>query len=952
MLLLKIMFVINNSIYKNLWNVNRNKSLFIKYENKLNDNSWVLSESEIEEIYKEELIFNLETNLVNNDNNKPIVIISDNCFTNNDFIELLKNFLWIKLFNRYCEHIFVDWKDGTFNSKQLEDNIYNNSFIVVWWSFTDVNKIDPSIMSSKWINKLKDIIHSWEDHDLYNNFFMWICFGHQFWSLLKWHSVKPGVEHFSNIKYELNLNKCGQYYSNHLAWISNFWSNKSYTSSATNKQYVYLDPKKNNVEILATDSDWEIAILWAKNWKYLSIQHHAELRATNDKEILYIKENLENNWVSNNYDLEKDTMSWNIGLSLYIPILTTRLSKINKTFIWNHLVIPDNKIAWDYSLLDFNKLISNWLSIDRYKKILKKSISNTLIDAIKEDIDAIDSSNSSNFEKITMKKSLIISDKISKIISKWWDLFSARKDLQELLFRTWFWEINSDLEWSVSRDRFSASNILWFSDFAWFIISYNEFLKNNKYLWDDEIFIVRELWPWDATLLNELSSVTNSYSGTVDQILYYWMWDKVYFTSIYNLLIQKFSKVPKDILQVFVYNLFIVFKWVINDCKENKMICDKKLETIVKKSIDYTEIYYYNKVHHTTMFWIDVKNPLFNKKVSLSKESIDLISSEEWMNIIKEIKDFIKKDPHNLIQWDFEKLLLSRFEDMEKTLSKIDPKIQKAHIQLSLRATSHLNSDEYKKTLTKSIENFLNNWWLIIDDWVHESFTFIVRLRELKEIKDLFWNRIDIKILYDTNTNYNSCVCIHLKWLWFSSKINYDEYLRNWIKIIDIDEMSKVTFFKVERYIRETIYKLFNQDYNKLFRNHQWEVLNITKFIIKHIDDDILNNEIIQKEIASMLFSLIISIREEYRLIKPESKIFDIDTLKRHSENIFAKKKMPKNNGFMEEIDYDKIQDDLIMEMLFEEWFEKIWYTRALEDIFSKPYLPDWLTIDTNRKNA
>lgn len=948
----------NNSIYKNLWNINKNTSGLIKFKNELNDNSWVLSESEIEEIYKEELIFNLEINLVNNNNNKPIVIISDNCFTNNDFIELLKNFLWIKLFNRYCEHIYVDWKDWTFNSKQLEDNIYNNSFIVVWWSFTDVNKIDPNIISSKWIKKIKDIIHSWEDHDLYNNFLMWICFWHQLLSMLKWHFVKPWVEHFSNIKYELDLNKCNKYYSNHLAWISNFWSNKFYTSPATNKQYVYLDNKKNNVDILATDSDWEIAMLWAKNWKYLSIQHHAELGASEDKEVLYIKDNLINNWASSNYDLEKDIMSWNLGLSLYIPILTTRLSKINKTFIWNHLIVPDDKIVWDYSLLDINKVISSWLSIKKYKKILKTSISNVLIDVIKDWIHEIDTSKVWDYEKISMKKSLIISDKISKILWTGWDLFSSRKDLQELLFRTWFWEINSDLEWSVSRDRFSASNILWFSDFSWFIISYNEYLKKNKYLWNDEIFIVRELWPWDATLLNELEIMTNNFAETVDQILYYWIWDKVYFTSIYNLLIQKFNKsfkwnkIPEDIIQVFVYNLFVVFKWVINDCKENKIICDKKLEDIVRKSVDYTNIYAYNKVHHTTMFWIDVKNPLFNKKVPLSEDSVKLLSSPEWIKMIDDIKKFIKEDPHNLIQWDFEKIWLWTFESIEKILRKFDPKIQKAYIQFALRSTSHLNSEEYKLLLTIVIEKFLNNWWLIIDDWVHASYTFIVRIRELKEIKDLFWNRIDIKIFYDTNTNYNTCVCIQKKWLWFNNKFVYDEHLREWIKVVDIDEMSKVTFFKVERYIRDTLYKLFNRDYKKLFRNHQWDILSITKFIIKHIWDDILNNKEIQEQIASMLFSLMISIREEYRSKKPWSKIFDIDTLKRHSENIFWNKIDLENKHSFEESDYDKLQDELIKDMLFEEWFEKIWYTNALEDIFSNPYLPDWLKIDTNRKNG
>lgn len=125
----------------------KHKSTFIKgdfYKEDLPANNNILPLSELK-VIRENMIFNLNEMYNILDWKKPIVFIADSCFTNQLLIKQLYSILF-EDFDKFVEIVEIDY-ENPLNNFHLKDYLYNNSIVILWWSFSDTYSIPDSMYS-------------------------------------------------------------------------------------------------------------------------------------------------------------------------------------------------------------------------------------------------------------------------------------------------------------------------------------------------------------------------------------------------------------------------------------------------------------------------------------------------------------------------------------------------------------------------------------------------------------------------------------------------------------------------------------------------------------------------------------------------------------------------------------------------------------------------------------
>lgn len=150
----------------------------------LNDNSWIISQEEIE-IAKKSLINELEKLSNLTQELKHIIIVMDDCFTNFHLLILLRKILWKENYKKYVKVTKINFQEKAYD-KYLESNLEtNNSLIILWWSFSDTYSIDSSHYDSYLSYAIKQ---SWDEYQqgFLNKRFLWICFWQQYLANIIW----------------------------------------------------------------------------------------------------------------------------------------------------------------------------------------------------------------------------------------------------------------------------------------------------------------------------------------------------------------------------------------------------------------------------------------------------------------------------------------------------------------------------------------------------------------------------------------------------------------------------------------------------------------------------------------------------------------------------------------------------------------------------------------------
>lgn len=275
---------------------------------------------------------------------------------------------------------------------------------------------------------------------------------------------------------------------------------------------------------------------------------------------------------------------------------------------------------------------------------------------------------------------------------------------------------------------------------------------------------------------------------------------------------------------------------------------------------------------------------------------------------MEEIKKRFRKNPLKIIDWIFHKMLLSDFSDIWVNLRSVDPMISNVYLQYDIRAMSHSDSKKYIQPVDEVLSDFSWVGFCSISDSVFESFTFINRIEELLKLKRKYWGWIDVNMIYDPVTNYISSVIVEKKVLWVTEEFNHENYMIESRILLDIEEVSKSSFFKIENFFRVFIYDFFDNDKTVFWYFHD-SILELVRITITKVwKHGIDKNQIF--ELKLKLVNLILLIGKDLWIDEKMSEMY-----------IFHKV------NFLFDSDYE------------------------IKEIFENgAYIPKWQNIESNRK--
>ncbi len=771
---------------------------------------------------KLDLTYDLEKLYELNGGKAPIIVIVDDCFTNNLLLKLLEKILEEKfeklvsvIHMSYTKYENKEWTEEL--DKAIEKNIHNNSIIILWGSYSDTYSVNPNMYNSKLAKIIKNIASSSTSREI-NNRMLGVCFGQQFianiiWIMninkeniiatVKWSAqFGPSV---CNIKSAENLKPV---FAKALQGIRPYnWDNKI-TTTFTRTWHVDFDLLDNKwkeqvIPLITDDISWDTVWWGSKNGKIIWVQFHPEIslhRLDNVKEEIekiihhlekYYKKDI--HYILKNFNLGEHSQKFNdIWEYFYTYLLHAFTEDILEKKVAGYSELTNrlmNKIMANLGIISFNK--SQFFNPKEKAKII---------------------------EKIDQNKKL---------------------------------ELNYNIDRKVDRWIKTYSEIIWIENLSLLTLEHKKFLENLWYKWP---YFVCDLGAGNGTFIRELYEETKW-----NNVIIYGVGDKIYLDLYQGIMKSKYWKeIPKDIIQLIMRTLYI---------KQKKT--EKKWSLIkdIKKILRNIEIDP-NLVFYIPFSCIEKNNIFINKQTKiLSKESKKFL--KENQNLLQKLLNDIQKNIYNYFYGYFERIYISEFSDFqlnEKDISNID-------MQISVRSTSHLDDDEYKEVIINYLDNFSNPWSFFIDNGVHRSYTNVPRLKQLSEIESLYKKRINIKLIYDTKTNYFSSVIIE------SIPFHGDEFWKRHLAedkiLVDIEEAYRSTFFKFETFIRNFI--IINFKNYGVFWNHNSLIINCVNKCVN------LQKEKKYHEIKEEIVNLVNIIIDNIQQIK--YNYIDIDVLEGYYDN-------------------------------------------------------------------
>ncbi len=673
-----------------------------------------------------------------NNSNKPIVIVSD--WTYLDLKEsLLRDIYGENNFQKYVKIVKIKYNDSWVDLEELDsyfkNNIHANSLIILWWSVSDIVEINPDIESSYFFWFLKDLIN-WTWNISNNNFLLWICYGHQLISHIAWNEVVNCGAEFK-ISTTSIRESLPEFYEKALSWITNNWNNSTFDTVFTRSWKVSSNKADNFVDLMSDQNAF-----WNIQETFLSIQFHPEVPMWNIDNVDRLKKELNQLWVDDSvFDFKTESFEYpkSVDLHFFIPFLNTSLGKI-----------LDNFDDEDSEYKQYNTSLINT------NKMRSLRLSNSFME--EESLDDYK--------------------------------FPQREEYFNFLYENGLLSLNSFFDRKVDRGTSEVSSHLWVDSITDLIKDCQDSNVLNDW---DPVFMVRDIWAWDWSFLEE------AYKELWwRDILLSWVWDKIYIDLYKWIKNSRFAwEIPDEVIKIFVKK-FIQTKeeMEVNHWEKNiKNILSDILENI---HISSSDVYFQD-----TMFSDSTKMYSYDWWVSMSNESAEFVKSKEWIKKISELKTSLLNDFLWFIRWYFERIFISDFNSYFDTFSevkfKFSPDLEKTHFNVSVRWTSHLDNENYFDFVSKLIRFWLKEWAIFIDDWILRSYSFENRLMELYNLKELFSDSVDIKIVLSDAWELISTIIQKKPLL---PDIDISNYLSEWNKLVDIKEIYNYPNLIVDYYVR------------------------------------------------------------------------------------------------------------------------------------------------------
>ncbi len=669
---------------------------------------------------------------------KPIVLIIDWCFTNKLLIKELQEILEDD-FEKYVDIVAISYTD---NSKNLhiKNKLYENSIVMLWWSYSDLEDIPESIFEWDLAKFIKEV-----HNNNINSKLIWICWWQQLISSIIWFDEKFSekiistyrwVAEFWNMPWELitSIEQVPFIYKNILNSITNNWNNNYIQYPLTRTWHVdfnllnsYLLSSSSTITFIKDSITWSPIIWWTKNWNILWNQAHFEINKNRDSQILLQEIDYLINILKETYWNKIENILYNFDNNNKSPSLA-------KSFYTTSL------LSFTDSIIKKNDFFS-----DKNGKVKNNKSSQELNNSI----------NSQN--------------KITNLISElnFWKKVNSDK-LLENLDNKWFLRLSTFFDWKVNRWIEDVNDILWFN-LEW-LIKFHKSNTHNK--WN---YTFRDWWAWNWKLVNDI--IKNTWINS------YWVSDFAYF-DIYESLIKlnNFSDIPKNLLKIFVQELIVNFN-IINYGN----VSEKLMKSLYLISMKPT------KFKISSMF--TDKTYRFNDNYEEITDD-DKKFLEKNKNRINELKDYIKQNFYKIIIWYFDNVLISDFN----SLYIWDNIIKKIDFQVAVRSTCHVDGKYLEKILQDYLKISSKPWSIYIDNWVVRSDSWVPRISEYINLEK---NNKNIKIyfIYDSKTSYiTSAIILNNPCI---EKNKLETFLNDWYKLLTTEQIDSCSFFKIERFFRE-----------------------------------------------------------------------------------------------------------------------------------------------------
>lgn len=756
---------------------------------------------------------------------KNITIFWDDCFTNTLLIQTVYKILWDTNAERFVKLRTLDFSQPC---NEHTFKVHQNSLVIFWGSLNDTYNIDHSYYEGYLAELIKML---WDDFDplWLNNRVIWVCFWQQYIANLLWITNEHrssviatyrGLAQFwpSNCSLQ-NYKHVSRLHQELLFGLSNFWKNNDFSTFFTRTWYVDFDLLRtgdtNQVVPLIRDDITGSVVGWGtKNGNILWVQFHPEISFFENRDFLksniesvlpYLEQYKNHEKLIGNFNFE--TWFWNIVQS----------------DIWEHF--------YTYAMLAYIKSIK-----ERYVNLY---VNGTALPRWKNTI---------KYQEALFELTKVVRQKIDTILSISKPNLSDTKERLTFLKKideSWRLLLNSKLDWKVNRGLEEVSKVLGFYNLWRLLDKQITFLNDN--VPEKKVYFFRDWWAGDGSLLKDLYG---KYKGK--DILFYWVGDYIYF-DIYPSLKAKAEElwIPEEVIILF-FEEFL---------EHYSKFDEWNIYTKVTKAIDSTTLYNLHKIHKSSITGTDTAMFSSEWAHELSLDAIDFIRDE--YHVIEELKHYIVKNFYLLFEWYFERIYVSKFNDFNLEVSNIS----KVDFQVSIRATSHVDSREYMKILMDFIEKSANPGSIYIDNGIHRSYTWVPRIFEIKEVLN-FVNNTKVSLIYDENTNYFTSAIIQKAP--FHDEEFFATELKKWYKIVSLDEACNSTFFKLEYFIRNFIVRNFkNYDVfwsfnteiiqslvdiieliksNELFKVKE-VILNLINYIATNYKSDNMNYDLIDKTV-------------------------------------------------------------------------------------------------------
>lgn len=811
----------------------------------LSDNSWIPTKHVIKK-WQESLIQVLkEINLLLNifpegDFKYPIQLVVDKCYTNHCIHIMLMKMFW-PLARFFVETIYID-RNKPIDENYIKQKIHPNSIIIIWWSYEDPYALPIDFYKSYLVTYLKKVLSEFGNWET-NNRLIWICFWQQLMSILFWHTIIEDERVITTIKWPAQFSPsiCKLLPNSNRSWIyrkATYWIkwnwNKYITMPFTRTWFVDFDVLrrwwKDPIIPLVQDlmTDW-IVWWWTPNWKALWFQFHPELTLTSESIVKMIVDELRacewaftETYFEGEYNIESMIENYNLIIDWE--------NIIKRWDIWESF--------YTFALLAFARDILNNLKKQRKNKssnneqnseINYETIMKSILNQVHREINRQMIYNRHNRVTKSTKENRLPLDTI------------------ENLDKAWLLKLPPRPDWKVSRWNKEVSDTLWLVDLKQLIRNHKSRIEsNNLGKW---FYTFRDRGAWDWTLLKALYNELKK-----ENIIFYWVWDYIYW-DLFSFLKKEFPD-PKldEIIKIIIQKTMGIVNY-----KSHETLFEDFNAALNKIEINE------NDTIRKTSYTSEWKTLMFDDKEwsPLSDWTKEYIKNNNW-EIMWNIRNFFgeKKNFYKMFQWYFERIIPANFA----WFSIEDEKISLVDFQIAIRSTSHVNSNELKAIIDSYVNDSAKPWSIYLENWVHRSYTYSPRIKELYDIEKKYNWVIKIYLILDYNSNYFTWAII-LNAPFYELE-NIKKEFKEWYKIIDVNDAYKSFFFRFERFLRTFIITNFkNFD---IFRDFNYQIMDIIYFsynLFKTDPDKLKVEREIKKKIILLINFLVKKFNEKNNTI-------------------------------------------------------------------------------------